>query len=91
MNKSELIEKVAQEAGLTKKDTEKAVNKVFDVISEELAKGEKVQLIGFGTFETRERAAREGRNPSTGEVIKIEATRIPAFKAGKSLKEKVKK
>ncbi|UMZ75278.1 HU family DNA-binding protein [Natranaerofaba carboxydovora] len=91
MNKSELIEKVAQEAGLTKKDTEKAVNKVFDVISEELAKGEKVQLIGFGTFETRERAAREGRNPSTGEVIQIEATRIPAFKAGKSLKEKVKK
>ncbi len=90
MNKSELIEKVAQEAGLTKKDTEKAVNKVFEVISDELAKGEKIQLIGFGTFETRERAAREGRNPSTGEVIQIEATRIPAFKAGKSLKEKVK-
>ncbi len=90
MNKSELIEKVAQESGLTKKDTEKAVNNVFEVISEELAKGEKVQLIGFGTFETRERAAREGRNPSTGEVIQIEATRIPAFKAGKSLKEKVK-
>ncbi len=91
MNKTELISKVAERAELTKKDTEKVVNEVFDVISEQLAKDDKVQLIGFGTFEVRERAAREGRNPSTGEVIKIEATKVPAFKAGKALKEKVKK
>ncbi len=90
MNKTELISKVAEKSEMTKKDTEKVVNEVFDVISEQLAKEDKVQLIGFGTFEVRERAAREGRNPSTGEVIKIEATKVPAFKAGKALKEKVK-
>ncbi|OWZ82693.1 HU family DNA-binding protein [Natranaerobius trueperi] len=90
MNKTELITKVAENSGMTKKDTEKVVNEVFDVISDELSKEEKVQLIGFGTFEVRERAAREGRNPSTGEVIKIDATKVPAFKAGKALKDKVK-
>ncbi|MFZ2977193.1 MAG: HU family DNA-binding protein, partial [Lactococcus raffinolactis] len=75
---------------LTKKDAEKAVNAVFASVSEFLAKGEKVQLIGFGTFETRERAAREGRNPQTGDSIKIAATTVPAFKAGKALKDAVK-
>ncbi|ACB83669.1 HU family DNA-binding protein [Natranaerobius thermophilus] len=90
MNKTELISKVAERSEMTKKDTEKVVNEVFDVISDQLAKEDKVQLIGFGTFEVRERAAREGRNPSTGEVIQIEATKVPAFKAGKALKEKVK-
>ncbi len=91
MNKTELVSKVAERSGMTKKDTEKVVNEVFDVISDQLAEEDKVQLIGFGTFEVRERAAREGRNPSTGEVIQIEATKVPAFKAGKALKEKVKK
>lgn len=89
-NKQELIAKVAESADLTKKDAEKAVNAVFASVSEFLAKGEKVQLIGFGTFETRERAAREGRNPQTGEAIKIAATVVPAFKAGKALKDAVK-
>ena len=89
-NKQELIAKVAESAELTKKDAEKAVNAVFASVSEFLAKGEKVQLIGFGTFETRERAAREGRNPQTGEAIKIAATVVPAFKAGKALKDAVK-
>ena len=89
-NKQELIAKVAESAELTKKDAEKAVNAVFASVSEFLAKGEKVQLIGFGTFETRERAAREGRNPQTGDAIKIAATTVPAFKAGKALKDAVK-
>ncbi len=91
MNKTELISKVAERTGMTKKDTEKVVNEVFEVVSDQLAQEDKVQLIGFGTFEVRERAAREGRNPATGEVIHIEATKVPAFKAGKALKEKVKK
>ena len=89
-NKQELIAKVAESADLTKKDAEKAVNAVFASVSEFLAKGEKVQLIGFGTFETRERAAREGRNPQTGDSIKIAATTVPAFKAGKAFKDAVK-
>ena len=89
-NKQELIAKVAESADLTKKDAEKAVNAVFASVSEFLAKGEKVQLIGFGTSETRERAAREGRNPQTGDSIKIAATTVPAFKAGKALKDAVK-
>ena len=89
-NKQELIAKVAESADLTKKDAEKAVNAVFASVSEFLAKGEKVQLIGFGTFETRERAAREGRNPQTGDSIKIAATTVPAFKAGKALKDAIK-
>ncbi|MFV0556202.1 MAG: HU family DNA-binding protein [Lactovum sp.] len=89
-NKQDVVAAVAKEAGLTKKDAEKAVNAFTEVIKSELQKGEKVQLIGFGTFETRERAAREGRNPRTGKKIKIEATTVPAFKAGKALKDIVK-
>ena len=89
MNKTELITAVAQEAEMTKKDAEKAVKAVIDVVSGALAKGEKVQLIGFGTFEVRERKAREGHNPSTQEVIKIPASKTPAFRVSKQLKEKV--
>ncbi|NLP37348.1 MAG: HU family DNA-binding protein [Firmicutes bacterium] len=90
MNKSELISVVAEKTGMTKKDTEKVVNSVFEGISESLAKGDKVQIIGFGTFEVRERKAREGRNPATGEPITIPAAKVPVFKAGKALKESVK-
>ncbi|WP_338997765.1 HU family DNA-binding protein [Lactococcus formosensis] len=89
-NKQDLIAEVAAKAGLTKKDAEKAVNAFGKSVTEFLAKGEKVQLIGFGTFETRERAAREGRNPQTGAAIQIAATTVPAFKAGKALKDAVK-
>lgn len=91
MNKSELIDAVVKETGLTKKDTEATINSFMNVVSNALAKKDKVQLVGFGTFETRERAAREGRNPQTNETIKIPATTVPAFKAGKALKEKVNK
>lgn len=90
MNKTELVEQVAKKAGLSKKDSERAVGAVTDAVTENLAKGEKVQLVGFGTFETRTRQAREGRNPATGEKIKIEASKVPAFKPGKALKDKVK-
>lgn len=90
MNKPELIEKVAEKAGLSKKDSEKAVGTVVDAITESLANDEKVQLVGFGTFEARTRQAREGRNPATGEKIKIEASKVPAFKPGKALKDKLK-
>ena len=90
MNKTDLISSIAESAGLTKKDAEKALSATFDSISGALAKGDKVQLIGFGTFEVRERAARKGRNPATGKEIKIAASKVPAFKAGKALKEKVK-
>ncbi|MDI9260796.1 HU family DNA-binding protein [Alicyclobacillus sendaiensis PA2] len=83
----ELINRVAEETGLKKKDAEAAVNKVFEVIEKALANGEKVQIIGFGTFETRSRAARSGRNPQTGEVIEIPASTVPAFKPGNKLKE----
>ena len=89
-NKQDLIAEVAAKTGLTKKDSEKAVNAFGEVVTEFLAKGEKVQLIGFGTFETRERAAREERNPQTGETISIAASKVPAFKAGKALKDAVK-
>ena len=89
-NKQDLIAEVAAKAGLTKKDAEKAVTAFGESVTEFLAKGEKVQLIGFGTFETRERAAREGRNPQTGAAIQIAATTVPAFKAGKALKDAVK-
>ncbi|MGI6157588.1 MAG: HU family DNA-binding protein [Saccharofermentanales bacterium] len=89
MNKTELINAVAAETELSKKDTEKAITAVFDVIADQLAQGEKVVLVGFGTFEVRHRAARKGRNPSTKEEILIPATKAPAFKAGKSLKTKV--
>lgn len=90
-NKSELIEKVASATDLTKKDASAAVEAVFDTITETLSNEEKVQIIGFGTFEVRERAARKGRNPQTGEEIQIPASKVPAFKAGKALKESVKK
>ncbi len=90
MNKSDLIQSVAEKSGLTKKDIASAVDAMFDGIIESLANGENVQLIGFGTFEVRSRQAREGRNPATGETMKIEASKVPAFKAGKALKEKVK-
>ncbi|MBQ8183177.1 MAG: HU family DNA-binding protein [Clostridia bacterium] len=89
MNKTELVKAVV-DAGLKKKDAEVAVAAVFGAIEGALAKGEKVQLIGFGTFEVRERAAKEGRNPATGETIKIAATKVPAFKAGAALKNAVK-
>ena len=89
MNKTELIAAVADQAGLTKKDAEKAVKAFTDVIAAELKKGEKVQLVGFGTFEVSKRAAREGRNPQTGKTMKIKASKTPKFKAGKALKDAV--
>ncbi len=89
MNKAELIGSVAEQAGMSKKDAEKAVNAVFAAVSDALADGQKVQLVGFGTFEVRERAARTGRNPQTGEEIQIAASKVPAFRAGKALKESV--
>ena len=89
MNKAELISAVAEKSELTKKDAEKAVNALVSVITETLAKNEKVQLVGFGTFEVRERAERKGRNPQTKEEIIIPASKAPVFKAGKALKESV--
>ncbi|AIM24983.1 HU family DNA-binding protein [Melissococcus plutonius] len=89
-NKAELIDNVASTTGLSKKDATSAVDAVFATIQESLAKGEKVQLIGFGNFEVRERAARKGRNPQTGDEIQIEASKVPAFKPGKALKDAVK-
>lgn len=90
MNKKDLINAVAEKTGMTKKDSGLVVESVFDAIKETLSKGEKVQIIGFGTFEVRDRAARKGRNPQTGEEIDIPATRVPAFKAGKALKDAVR-
>ncbi len=89
MNKMDLVASVAEKTDLTKKETEKVVSAVLDSIEEALAQGDKVQLVGFGTFEIRERAARVGRNPRTGEEIEIAATRVPVFKAGKGLKDAV--
>lgn len=89
-NKQDLIAKVAEATELTKKDAERAVDAVFSAVSDFLTEGEKVQLIGFGNFEVRERAERKGRNPQTGQEITIAATKVPAFKAGKALKEAVK-
>lgn len=89
MNKSELIYTVADRVGMSKRDTTRMVETMFEVIAEALAKGDKVQLVGFGNFEIRERAARVGRNPQTGEVIQIAPSRIPAFRAGKALREEV--
>ena len=91
MNKAELVAAVAEKTGLSKKDSEKAVNAAFDAISAELAAGGKVQLVGFGSFETKKRDARVGRNPRTKEEIEIPASRVPAFKAGKALKDAVAK
>lgn len=90
MNKSELVDLVAEKAGMSKKDSEKAVKAVLESITDGLVRGKKVQLVGFGTFEVRNRKAREGRNPATGEKIKIKALKVPAFKPGKALKDKVK-
>ena len=90
MNKTELVKAVAEQAELTQKDAAKAVDALIETISETLAKEEKIQLIGFGTFEVRERSARKGRNPQTGEEIEIAASKAPAFKPGKELKEAVK-
>ncbi len=87
MNKTELIAAVAEKAEISKKDAEKALKAFTDTVAEELKKGEKVQLVGFGTFEVSQREAREGRNPRTGETMKIAATRMPKFKAGKALKD----
>ena len=87
MNKTELVAAIADEAGLSQKDAEKALKAFTDVVTEELKKGEKVQLVGFGTFEVSERAAREGRNPQTGAAMKIAASKAPKFKAGKALKD----
>lgn len=89
MNKTELIAAVAETAGLSKKDAEAAVKAFTEVVSDELKKGGKIQLVGFGTFEVSERAAREGRNPRTGENMKIAASKTPKFKAGKALKDLV--
>lgn len=89
-NKAELVEKVASKTNLTKKDVTATVEALFQSIEEMLADGDKVQIIGFGTFEVRERAARKGRNPQTGEEIEIPATKVPGFKAGKALKDAVK-
>lgn len=89
MNKTELIAAVAEKAELSKKDAEKAMKAFTDVVAEELVKGEKIQLVGFGTFEVSERSEREGRNPKTGEAMTIAASRTPKFKAGKALKDQV--
>ena len=89
MNKTELVEAMASNAGITKKVAEEALKAFTDAVADELKKGGKVQLVGFGTFEVSERAAREGRNPQSGEVMKIAASKAPKFKAGKALKDMV--
>ena len=89
MNKTELIAAIAEKTELSRKDAEKALKAFTEVVEEELKKGEKIQLVGFGTFEVSERAAREGRNPQTGETMQIAASKSPKFKAGKALKDLV--
>lgn len=89
MNKADLVAQVAESVELSKKDVGRVVEAVFDKISEALKNGEKVQLVGFGNFEVRERSARKGRNPQTGEEIDIPASKVPAFKPGKALKDSV--
>lgn len=91
MNKTELIAAAAEQTGMTKKDTEKALNAALDVIAAALAKDDKVQVSGFGIFEVKEREARTGRNPQTGEPMEIAASRVPSFKASKTLKDAVSK
>ncbi len=91
MNKAELITNMAEKAQLSKKDAEKALNAFVECVEEALSMGEKVQLVGFGSFEVRHRAARKGRNPQTNEEITIEASRTPIFRVGKALKDKVNK
>ena len=89
MNKTELVAAIAEQTELSKKDAEKALKAFTDIVADELKKGEKVQLVGFGTFLVSERAAREGRNPQTGETMKIAASKAPKFKAGKALKDMI--
>ncbi len=89
MNKNELVAAIAEKAEISKKDAEKALKAFTDVVVEQMKKGEKVQLVGFGTFETSDREARSGRNPRTGETMDIPASRVPKFKAGKALKDAV--
>ena len=89
MNKTELVAAMAEKAQLSKKDAEAALKALTEVVTEELKKGEKIQLVGFGTFEVSERAAREGRNPSTGATMTIAASKAPKFKAGKALKDAI--
>ncbi len=89
MNKAELVNAIANKAGIQKKDAEAALKAFTDIVAEELKKGEKIQLVGFGTFEVSERAARTGRNPQTGKEMQIEASKSPKFKAGKALKDMV--
>ena len=89
MNKSELVAAIAAKTELSKKDSEKALKAFIEVVTEELKKGDKVQLVGFGTFEVAKRAAREGRNPQTGKSMKIAASKAPKFKAGKALKDSI--
>ena len=89
MNKTELVAAIAEKTELSKKDAEKAVKAFTDTVAEELKKGEKIQLVGFGTFEVTQRAARTGKNPQTGKAIKIPASKAPKFKAGKALKDTV--
>ena len=89
MNKADLVAAMAEKAGVSKKDAEASLKAFTDVVAEELKKGEKIQLVGFGTFEVTERAAREGRNPLTGEKMQIKASKAPKFKAGKALKDAV--
>ena len=89
MNKSELVASIAEQSGLKKTEAEKAVKAFIDTVTAEMKKGEKVQLVGFGTFEVATRPAREGRNPRTGETMKIKASKAPKFKAGKALKDAV--
>lgn len=89
MNKTELVAAIAEKTELSKKDAEKVLKAFTDVVAEELKKGEKIQLVGFGTFEVAERPEREGRNPSTGKAMKIAASKSPKFKAGKALKDTV--
>ena len=91
MNKADLVAAMAEKAGVSKKDAEASLKAFTDVVAEELKKGEKIQLVGFGTFEVSERAARTGRNPQTGKEIKIAAKTVPAFSAGKKFKEAVAK
>ena len=91
MNKTELVAAMSAKSELTKKDSEKALKAFMEVVAEQLKKGEKIQLVGFGTFEVVKRAARTGKNPQTGKAIKIPATKAPKFKAGKALKETVNK
>ena len=90
MNKTQLVTEVAAKAGLTKEQAANAVNAVFGTMSDALASGDKIQLVGFGTFEIRERAEKQGRNPRTGETMTVPASKVPAFKAGKALKDAVK-